>query len=296
MKDIRKRKKSKIPFFILGNPRSGTSLLRLMLNSHPNIVVPPESGFLQWWYEKYKYWSVENSKDNFLVGKYVADILSSKKIEDWNLNFEKIINLILKVKPSNYGELSSLIYLSYNSSESLEEIMVGDKNNYFIHHLPVINEIYPNTKYIHLIRDGRDVACSYQKLKSIKTKSRYKPNLAYEIKDIAYEWRSNVNKIDTFLLNKEHLKINYENLLENTEETLLKLCDFLGVPYHLKMNDFYKPKINDEPNSTIDWKMKTLEPIDINNKSKYLDILSTHDISQFNIICEKQIIENGYDL
>ena len=40
--------------FIIGNPRSGTSLFRIMLSCHPEIIVPPECGFIQWWHDKYQ--------------------------------------------------------------------------------------------------------------------------------------------------------------------------------------------------------------------------------------------------
>jgi len=59
--------------FILGNPRSGTSLLRLMLNANTHIVSPPESGFLHWWYKKYNAWSTaDNSKEN--IAAFVKDL------------------------------------------------------------------------------------------------------------------------------------------------------------------------------------------------------------------------------
>jgi hypothetical protein len=52
--------------FIIGNPRSGTSLLRIMLNSHSSMVVPPECGFIQWWYQKYKDWPSNYTINDFV--------------------------------------------------------------------------------------------------------------------------------------------------------------------------------------------------------------------------------------
>lgn len=282
------------PFFILGNPRSGTSLFRLMLNSHPNIVVPPESGFLQWWYDKFKDWSLKNSLNIDEIEEYVDDILSSKKIEDWNLEREKIVSSIFELKPKNYGELSTLIYLNYNSDKSI--FRIGDKNNYYIHHLSTINSIYPWAKYIHLIRDGRDVACSYINMKSMKIDSVYKPRLNSNINNIAIEWHENILKIDSFLQSRIHLTIKYEDLLESPILILKKVCDFLEEPFHKQMLDFYKPEINDEPTSTREWKMKTLEPIDKKNSKKYIKLLSKEDINIFNKINDKTLSKYGYEI
>lgn len=284
------------PFFILGNPRSGTSLFRLMLNSHPNLIVPPESGFLQWWFEKYRDWKEEDSLNNDRIKSYINDILSSKKIIDWGLDSEIIFENILKNKPKNYSELSTQIYLSYKSNYKSNVLQIGDKNNYYIYHLTTINSIYPNAKYIHLIRDGRDVACSYKKIKSLKTNSTYRPNLVSDIIDIAKEWNKNINNIDNYLNNKKCLKVKYEDLLIDTERTLFIVCEFLGISYHSQMLDYYKPEFNDEPLSTRDWKMKTLEPIDKNNSKKYKHILTKEEIQMFNNLAGNVLRKNLYEL
>ncbi len=75
------------PFFIIGNPRSGTTLLRLMLNNHPLISVPPECGFAVWLYEKYK---AENFLDKSIVRNFIADVVKSRKFETWGIDKEAI--------------------------------------------------------------------------------------------------------------------------------------------------------------------------------------------------------------
>ncbi|MCF6222628.1 MAG: sulfotransferase [Flavobacteriaceae bacterium] len=287
-------KNFQLPFFILGNPRSGTSLFRLMLNSHPNVVVPPESGFLQWWYSKYKNWSIRDSQNIEFVKIFIKDILSSKKIEDWKLDSKMVEENIFKFQPSNYGELSSLIYYSYKNNSDIK--LIGDKNNYYIHYLSTLDSIYPTSKYIHLIRDGRDVACSYKKIKTLDTNSLYKPNLNTGIQKIALEWKTNINGIDTFLENKKAVKIRYEDLLLNPEEELKKVCNFLEISFHKQMLDFFKSEFNDEPLSTRDWKMKTFEPLDKSNFGKYKNILSDKEIVLFNKVNQNLLSMYGYEV
>ena len=162
------------PFFILGNPRSGTSLLRIILNAHPNIVVPPESGFLQWWHHKYGDW---NWHDNTLrIESFLTDLLSSKKIEAYKLNKKGLKKFILEANPDSYSKLIARVYIFYSRNKTL--LTWGDKNNYYIHHIPLLKRLYPKAKYIHLVRDGRDVACSYLELEhSIDKEVLYRPNL-----------------------------------------------------------------------------------------------------------------------
>jgi hypothetical protein len=67
-------------FFIIGNPRSGTTLFRLMLNKHSKMIVPPEAGFLVWLYKDIK-------DENFNKGyrKFIELLRDTSKIETWNI-------------------------------------------------------------------------------------------------------------------------------------------------------------------------------------------------------------------
>lgn len=279
------------PFFILGNPRSGTSLFRLMLNSHPEIVVPPECGFLQWWYRKYKNWNKNCCQDLEVVKQYCNDVLSSKKIENWNIAPKALINQIKLDKPASYAELSVLVYKQYNTKK---KGLVGDKNNYYIQHLNLLDEIYPSTKYIHLVRDGRDVASSYLKLSEQKLNSPYTPQLPSKIEDIAVEWQANVILIDDFLNSKEGLVIKYEDLVKNPQKTLKEVTDFLGVAFSKDMFLFYKKEYHDEPQSTMGWKGKTLERLDGSNTQNFLEVLTKEEVFRFSKLAKVMLDKYGY--
>jgi hypothetical protein len=72
-------------FFIIGNPRSGTTLLRLMLNKHSEIIVPPEAGFLVWLYKNLK---VDYFNNGYKI--FLEDLKATNKIESWNLNYNEL--------------------------------------------------------------------------------------------------------------------------------------------------------------------------------------------------------------
>ena len=181
------------PIFILGNPRSGTTLLRLMLNNHPNIVIPPECGFIEWLYPKYKNWDILD--DNSKVKSFLKDLAKTKKFETWHLDLEFISKYLSKYNPSTYQELCGLVYYSFGvENRKTDIIRWGDKNNYYITRLDVISQIYPNAQYILMVRDGRDVSASYKDLTKLETTSIYKPNLPNKIEDIAIEWIQKIGR------------------------------------------------------------------------------------------------------
>ncbi|WP_026934161.1 sulfotransferase family protein [Christiangramia echinicola] len=288
------------PLFILGNPRSGTSLFRIMLTSHPNICIPPECGFIQWWYSKYKNWSKTDSTNEIRVTSYIEDLKSSKKIETWNLDFSDLHKLIVKSMASNYAELSFCVLQQFCSQQNKNAIYLGDKNNYYIHHLDIIREIYPTAKYLAIVRDGRDVACSYKNLKNLKSTSKYKPILPTEIGEIAEEWRENNLKLLNFgemIGTKNFTFIRFEDLLTNSEGTLQSICSFLQIDYNIEMLKYAENNINNkiEPDKLVDWKKKTFLPPDSSSIGKYKYELTRNEIETFQSVNSDLIDLLGYD-
>jgi len=283
--------------FILGNPRSGTSLFRLMLQQHSQIVAPPESGFAHWWYPKYKDWSLENNEDQSSLNQYIEDVLSSKKIETWDLDAAILRAQIEKHKPQNYAELTSLVYLCYKENTSTIKV-VADKNNYYINHLEDLPKIWEDAIYIHVIRDGRDVACSYLDIEKLETMSKYKPRLENNIKEIAKEWEDNNQRILSFLssFSKACITVRFEDLVTQTKNTLDGVCKFLNVPFQESMLHYYKQDNSNlsEPAATLDWKKKTQESPDSSRIGRYKLQLTTKDIDVFNSVANNTLKEFNY--
>ncbi len=286
--------------FILGNPRSGTSLFRLMLNAHPQIISPPECGFLHWWYDKYKNWNSLSNNSN-QIDLFVNDVKSSKKMEDWNLDFDKLKQKIAQQNPRNYAQLGEIVYLMFAEQKGKKPIIIADKNNYYINHLQDLNEIWSSAKYILVIRDGRDVACSYLNIEKLITDSPYKPKLSNDISTIAKEWVTNNNNIIDFINSFDDnrgLIVRYEDVVTNPKFFLTKVCNFLGIEFNDEMLTYYIKNAahQDEPSSTLDWKRKTLEQPDENNIGKYKTELSQDDFHKFNSIAAILLQKFNYEI
>jgi len=280
--------------FILGNPRSGTSLLRLMLNAHMNIISPPECGFMQWWYEVYKDWNL-NDNCSERLDDFIEDLFNSKKIESWCLDKMVLKKFIQKQQPANYNELSTCVYLSYGKKTDNIQYII-DKNNYYIHYLDWLVAMWPNSKIIHLVRDGRDVACSYRGVNGLETTSLYKPNLTQNIDEIAKEWRQNNLNINQLSNDFEYLLVRYEDLLNHPKKVLKKICNFLNLRFDSQMLKYYELEevFLTEPKETLDWKKKTREKPDISRIGQYHSVLNIEEIKIFENIAKNQLQAYGY--
>lgn len=253
-----------------------------MLTNHKNIVIPPECGFAIWLYDKYKsaIFSVA------VVESFVKDLSIAKKIETWHLDYAKLLNYIVAAKPILYPDLVAAVYEFYGHATGKAFLRWGDKNNFYLNHIDTIREIYPSARFVHIVRDGRDVACSYIALNQAQIQSKYAPRLPNNITNIALEWVENLtHAINSFEKNawKNVHELRYEDLTLNPTGELKKICSFLEEPYDENMeNYFLKNKLEQqEPVEFLQWKSKTIEKPTTSEVGKYKTKLSKKDIKEF---------------
>ena len=220
-------------FFILGRPRSGTTLLSSVLDAHSNIIVPFESSIIINLHSKYgkvKKWDEEK------LSEFYFDLSQQRKFEGWPMNRENLKADILN-SPENvtYQELIKTIYLHFKSYFEKEEIqIIGDKNPIYSFYGEKLLKIFPDAKFIHIIRDYRD------NILSIKKVNFEAPVTAL----LAHRWKIANKKIERLGKNKpnQYFLLKYEDLVSDSEQEVKKICDFLNVTYQESMLDFHKAK------------------------------------------------------
>lgn len=279
------------PVFVIGNPRSGTTLLRLMLTCHPNIVIPPECGFALWWYDKYGGLPGARWREPQTVQECIRDILTSKKIEFWDLDPAALEAFVTGSHPQSYADVVSLVYRFYGRTRGRHAQRWGDKNNYYLDHILTIRRLFPGVLFIHIVRDVRDVACSYRDLAGAAPASRYAPSLAAEPQRAAESWVRNIGRIrqQFAALGWEGvLEIRYEDLVANPKGTLEQVCRFLREAFDAAMLDY--PQANREnllePEEFLAWKAKTLEPPSAAEVGKYRAELAPADIAAIEAVAD----------
>ncbi len=283
------------PLFVIGSPRSGTTLVRIMINAHPNLLIPPENGgAIIYWYDKYKDWAKKDLQSN-RVRQYVDDLLSTKKIDTWHLAKEDVLQMIHELEPDNYAALSACAYLAYGKKTQNNLHTWGDKNNFLIKHIDTLYELYPDAYFLYFIRDGRDVACSYKALSNKKISGQYAPNLPSNASEIANHW---VNNNEAALKSFEKIPENqlltcyYEDLVQNTEQEAKRICNFVGEPYSTQMLNYNE--INDEPKEFLQWKAKITQKPDPSSVGKYKRELSEPELYEFENIAGSMLKKLGY--
>jgi len=219
-------------FFIIARPRSGTTLLRTLLDAHSNIIIPIESPLILHLSGKYKNIRVWNKKK---LTDFYNDLLNVLDFNTWPVDHEKLRKDILECEgKTSFSSICKVVHYNYISSYKKNEIKyLGDKNPRHSNTMPLIFKLFPHAKYIHLVRDYRDHILSM-------TKTRL-ANIS-NIVVIAYRWKYSAKKMDKF--KKKYpgsfFTIRYEDLVNNPSCYLKNICDFLEIPYEETMLDSYR--------------------------------------------------------
>jgi hypothetical protein len=235
------------PFFIVGSARSGTTLLRLMLNTHPKVAVPPESRFIV------ELWSGEEVVE---VDELLAKLDRDKRFQTWDL---PIATVKQELGDKTFAPYTEVIEAAYNAYARVQrKSRWGDKTPRYVNNIPLLADLWPDARFIHLIRDGRNVALSYADV----------PFGPKNVATAAKLWSARVQaglRDGRALGGKHYIEINYEDLVEDAEGETRDLCEFLELDFDPGMLDYtegaggavlsratlYNPHVTQPPNPKL---------------------------------------------
>jgi hypothetical protein len=257
-----------------------------MLASHEAIGIPPEGGFivrLGWKYDRFRLIGSD------LARSFLCELIRMETFQDWRLDTRSLEERILSRVPMSYPELVTTIYQEYMDAHFPLSRRWGDKTTWYLQYLPQLLGYFPDAKFVHIIRDGRDVAASYRNVRHLED----------DIRRVAMEWALSVSMICEFgetLGSEQYFEVRYEDLVRSPERMLRNICTFLAEEYSPKMLDFWKMNREREfePERHMQWKRLTQEPVTSSRVERWRQDLSEEDIQVFNLIGGKVLLKTGY--
>lgn len=249
---------NQIPFvFIVGMARSGTTLLRTIMDAGEEAVFAPEAKIIIHLKSKYNHCRTWTPK---MIDSFTEDLFTDVKFEKtWNFNKTVFLQKAHSYPLSevSFSFLIRLVYLSFPSHYEKSKVkVIGDKNPSYSILIEELLEIFPNAKFVHLVRDYRDCVLSNRKLFK-------RQNLAA----LTQTWKMYNEYIERFqkLYPHQFFRIRYEDLTVNPEKEIRDLCRFSGLEFQSKMLSFHeelKVKIDPEIKEVLEQTHpKLLSPI-----------------------------------
>jgi predicted O-methyltransferase YrrM len=219
----------RVPFpIIVGCGRSGTTLVRAMLDAHPLVAVPDESYFPVWLgRHRARY---EDGHD-FALDRLIRDINGHESRARWGLDADGVRAALEAAAPRTFADAVRAYYAYY--AQTRGKARYADKTPIFVLHMPLLASLFPEAIFVHLVRDGRDVALS--RLETSWGTQRFDHE--------ALQWRSHIEqgRRDGRALGPgRYMELHYEALLDDPERAAVQLCEFSCIPYDDRMLHYYE--------------------------------------------------------
>ena len=271
----------KPPFFVLGSQRSGTTMLRLMLNNHRNLCIPHETGFITDFYAKVG--SYGDIRDADVQKALLQDISGSHHVSRGKLISQ--LDEVLGFPIVDYRSLVDAIFQAHIAQ--FDKPRWGDKTPSYTEDIDILRQIFPDAKFIHLVRDGRDVLVSQ---KNIEWFSR---NVVRLIRD--WQWKVSIAHKVGRVLGDDFLEVRYEDLIREPEDTLRTLCAFLDEDYDPDMMSYNEVGKDTVPAESIRWHKNSIALPNPNKIGAWKTKLSTSEKILFDDIAGDTLELFGYE-
>lgn len=207
--------------FILGVGRSGTTLLRAIMNAHRQVAVAPEAKFVA---DMLKITRRYQNKNTFDSQKFVADLSRSEYFAYWHIDEQELSSCVEYA--TSIQNAFELLYQLYGTKQNKHFVLDKSPNN--VLEIKLIKKAWPNARFIHIIRDGRDVAIS-----SLQAGWQIK-----SLQDSIANWAIRIGRCErslSLLQKNDYIEVYYEDLLRDPKAVVTSICDWIGIEYEPTM-------------------------------------------------------------
>jgi hypothetical protein len=274
--------------FIVGCPRSGTTLLQRMVDAHPEVAITRQSRFIPNYYEKRK----GLTPDGLVTSDLVDRLVEERRFKNLEVGWKELESLAGSGGQVPFESFVTGIFDHYGAIHGKR--LVGDKTPRYVRSIPTLHELWPETKFVHLIRDGRDVCLSMMNWKKADSSAgRFATWKEDRVSTGALWWELNVRlgRQDGGSLTPDlYHEVRYEALISEPEGTCEALCSFLGLPYDNAMLHFHEGREKADPNLDAKKGWRPLTP----GLRKWSEQMSDEDLRRFEAAAGTLLDELGY--
>jgi hypothetical protein len=221
--------------FIVGCPRSGTTLLQRLLDGHPQIAITPETHWIPGWFHDRSDKGI--TPEGRVSKKLLRKLYAHPRFAELGVRPKKSHFRVPGEGRVSYARFVSSLFDLYGERQG--KPLVGDKTPGYALELPTLNALWPAARFVHLVRDGRDVSLSILNWERAKNwgpgegAARFRTWAEDRLGTAALWWEWHVRlarESGTGLGPALYHEVRYEALVSKPENECQSVCAFLGVP------------------------------------------------------------------
>jgi sulfotransferase family protein len=268
------------PLVVLGVSRSGTTLLRVVLDRSPGIAIPDESFFVPLLARRH---GGTIDADSFL-----DDVARIPTVRAWDVRVDEVRPRVRSGMAT--GDAIAAIFEAY--AERQGKPRWGDKTPMYMRHLSLLERLFPEAQYVHLVRDGRDAALSFLEMpEGTFTRTWAHPTTPAQF---ACLWRKEVSAARALggrVGDGRYREVRYEALVSDPESTVSAICSFAGMPFEPEMLEYVGTvDVSDKPHQ-----LRLRRP-PMPGVRSWREDMSPSDVAGFEAVAGDLLEELGYEV
>ena len=274
------------PIFIIGTERSGTNLLRLILNAHSGIAVPHPPHIVKFFHPLLPLYGDLKEDGNFR--RLVEDVCRVVELHpySWEMRPDRG-KVFSSAKARDLINIYFEVYEQYRLHAGKRRWAC--KSTFMIEHVGDLLRYRPGAKFIYMVRDGRDVAVSAKTSIFNRYHAYYVADLWSREQRLGLAWLSQLPPERIMLM-------RYEDLLRDPAASTERLCDFLGERFEKRMLDYhFSEEATKSGSLSLSWK-NTSRPVMRDNSGKFRRLLSEKEVLLFEAVAGEELKGLGYGL
>jgi hypothetical protein len=285
------------PFvFIVGCPRSGTTLLQRLLDCHPLVAVTPETHWIPRWYEKKRGKGI--TPEGLVRKKLIRKLLAFPRFSELGIDQAEAEAMTKPRGTVSYAQFITRLFDLYGKKRCKK--LVGDKTPGYARNLDTLHALWPTAKLVHLIRDGRDVCLSvlsWQRAKGWNKGQGLARFTAWSESPVCaaalwWDWHVRLAREAGRAIGPDvYAELRYEALVTDPPGECRKLCRFLDIPFDEDMLRLYECRARQATAGDVKHPWQPITP----GRRDWRSQMSTQDVELFEAAAGSLLDELGYE-
>ncbi len=272
------------PVFVIGCPRSGTTLLTLMLSSHSRLAIPPETRFLLPVFRARRSFGDLTVRANRRRLARAVVRRRGTKFRHLGVDAERVKKEIVEGAPT-LGTALAAPYRVYAADHGKPRW--GDKRPGYFRNVGVLRALFPDAQVVHLVRDPRDCVASLARMRWWKGGT---------VGAVA-TWAHAVDRAGAArrgLPEGAFHELRYEDLVADPRAELTRLCGVLGEDFEEAMLAPQQEAARLPERQRAGWHRETQNPVGRQRVGSYADVLSAADVALVERVAGSRMRRLGY--